>query len=1541
MKKYFLLTFFTLLLFVINGNAQRIIDPYAIRPWITETANGVNDGSLLTEKSSFSESVVADTLKKEIKRIIFTENPLIKTTGIINGANNRILLTGENNVSQSVAVDSPTGEINRIISPESSVIDDGTRVLGVGMTVEFGHLSFRPAQDFVITKTPPVNSNLFRATNTAYVNGKYYFSVGVFAGGTISSHIFYIIDAETGAVEQQVNLPDGYYYYAAMMAYNPVDQKIYALAYDGLRRLYLSTLNEDLNPTNGFYTRMYPMYESLAAMAFDAEGTLYGITSRGDLVTIDLQTGETAIIGHTGVEHVYSSNGMVVDNYNEKIYWTALTTGDTDGAAVYEVDPQTGASILLKQLSPYTQILGLRVVSPEAAPKAPAVVESLRVTFPSADSHNGTISLTAPSKAFDGSVLNGNLNMKVYINDGLVQEMQLAAGALTDFPYTFTRGEHKISVVASNAAGEGVKGSISIYVGMDTPVPVGNLNLEVAENGTSSLTWETPTGGINGGYIDAEQIAYKITRMPGNVDCGTVTQTSFSEQLPDNLERYYYTVTASIDDLVGSAVQSNSIVYGDGIVPPLTARPNEENFSNLCTIINNDDNGYEWEGNYVNAGHGDADDWLITPPLQLDNGVYRLKIRYAGLMGKVNMKFTIGRSQTIEGQNSIIKERKDIIPSEGSLYLDEYITIEESGKYYIGVNLYVKYEEGEVTTFSSGGMFDFSIELGPGMFVPAQSTELKAEPFAEGELKTTISFVTPTKTFAGSELESLSKAEIYNGDRLVSTVNRAQAGTRYTVTDENASQGINEYTVIAYNEHGAGGESSVDVYVGEDFPGLVSGMNVTYESNYKVNVSWGAPSTTGVNGGYVDPEFTRYKLARAEGIYGYVNVSGAQNLKETSYIFDESENLAAYQDIITYGVTPFNSLGEGGRGSIGVVLGKPYDMFYNESFPTASVSTSYWSIVTLSGSASWYLNDGSSIGFTPQDNDGGFAAFYHSDNNETAAGIISPIISLEGTQNPALSFWMHHNQAATDGSLLSIQVAGENGKYTTLKTINLAGDNGWKEYNVSLKEFAGQERVFIAFVGLIYDQTSIIGIDNIAVYENLQSDMAAVSLQVHDNLIISERVQFTGTIRNMGLSKASGYTVELYANNKLISVKEGMDLFQKDFFEITFDVTPDVFHADQEITYTMKVVFAGDVNADNDSIEIKRYVSNNDLPAPTNLTGTPQGNQVSLSWKEPDAPVQTTVTDNFESYTAWLTDGINPWTLIDGDKQIVTSINGVTIPYYGNPKAYQVWNPSELTVNIGNSWNPNSGKQCLISWSAAGFYSDFSPVLPKNDDWIISPRIAGGSTLVFYASEASDSYGHETFEVRVSYSTPEPEMFDLLSSVTLPGIGWKRYEYSLPSEARYFAIRCVSEETFAFLLDDITYTTGRTGMELLGYNIYRNGEKLNDEPVESITFIDDFQGNAVYRVSAVYDEGESGLSNEVRIGHTGIEGATNDHIRIIGGDGFIRIHGAAGKNISIYDVAGLLIKKENATANIETVPLNMQGVYIVRVGSVTGKVVVK
>lgn len=1537
-----------LLLLVTCGYAQEILRLESIEPW-----QGGRD-SVLVPAAQHKQKTQASGA---VSRFVLPQDPLSGTLSKVAPTMSSLYAAGKDMPARHMSSDASVMR-PKLVTPECSIIDDGTRIKGVGILVVMGTQSFRPVEDFVFhTEIPYGNENpLFDFTNTVYADGKYYTAGGTAAFGLLLKNDFYVIDAETGKIDQYIEVGrDSWFGYPTHMAYNPATDEIWGIVYDGYKRPYLSRLTEEMDPDGptGMFDMICQFYGSIATMAFDAQGTLYAITTTGDWVTIDLQTGELTKVGSTGKVNVQSAQGMAFDYYTGKCYWAAFTYVDEIGSALacdfYEVDPATGNLTHLRDLEDYTQIVGMHVESPKAPEKAPYVVDALSVEYDAPGSLQGTIHLTAPTKAYDKTDLSGSLDMEIQVDGTTVEETTLAAGADYEIDHTFTRGEHKISVIASNAAGEGVEGSITVYVGMDTPNPVTDLTLNVAEDGMATLTWTAPDGGMNGGYTNPAQVEYSLMRLPDSVDCGTVTTTTTMLQLPDSLLRYSFVVTPSIDDLEGTAVESNSVVYGDGIVPPFITNSTDENFINLSTLINNDTNIYNWDGNYVNSsGIGKTDDWYITPPFQLEPGVYHLRIRYEALSGPTNMKFTLGRDQTVAGHTGedavLIKDHQNLTGDWNTgieeHWLDEYLTIEESGKYYIGINVYRNESDG---VFTSAGWFDFELEQGPGMLAPSQPTALSAEAYPEGELKADITFTTPTKAFSGADLGSLQKVEVYNGDRLVSTVNRAQIGEVYTVTDENAFQGFNEYQVMATNEHGTGGAAWIEVYVGEDAPVMVSSMSGGYLNNYQVALNWGAPVDSGMNGGYVKADEVYYRIDRAYGDYnGFVTIPGAEALQQNTAYIDETMMVATEQTIISYGVVPYNEYGEGYMVGISVVLGKPYERFFNESFPASMLSTSYWSRSTLYGNGSWFIDDGSGSGIFPQDNDGGTAVFYSIDNEASSAAMISPIISLESSVNPELSFYMNHIPGAPTGNSLAVQVSGESGQFSELLRIDLSDGDGWKEHTVSLDDFSGQERVFIAFIGTASERAYQIGLDNISVRDNVEHDLEAFSFTAPGALVAGEPSMMKGVVRNTGKQEMSDYVVNLYVGEELIDSQEGVALTNAETAGFEFRVVPEARHIGEDAEYRLEVVAADDNNAGNNSLTLERPVGDNGMPAPRNLAYTFENGTVNLTWTAPEASNVTKMLDDFESYPAFENAAILPWQLWDEDRQLVTYLSGITFDNAGSPMAYQVWNPSRTEGGtLPSSWNPYEGEQCLVSWAAGGVYEDFT-VAPaiQNDDWLVSPRIAGGTTLSFYASEGSSEYGHEGFEVLVSYTTREKEAFERIAAETLTGTEWTEYSYELPQDARYFAIRCVSSDKFGFLLDNIAYTTGYENLSFIGYNIYRNNEKLNEAPVSELTLSESSSIGTAYKVTAVYEEGESGFSNQVVVGDVATENSGKADIIVLGGKKQIRVEGAAGQSVQVYNTGGLLIGTFDAKQDTEIIPVGKTGVYVVRIGDMVGKVFV-
>lgn len=77
---------------------------------------------------------------------------------------------------------------------------------------------------------------------------------------------------------------------------------------------------------------------------------------------------------------------------------------------------------------------------------------------------------------------------------------------------------YQYQVKATGRAGASYGVTAQIYVGVDTPLSPENVNAEVNENDNVVVTWTAPTGGVNNGYIDVDNMTYMIYRGNGYSD---------------------------------------------------------------------------------------------------------------------------------------------------------------------------------------------------------------------------------------------------------------------------------------------------------------------------------------------------------------------------------------------------------------------------------------------------------------------------------------------------------------------------------------------------------------------------------------------------------------------------------------------------------------------------------------------------------------------------------------------------------------------------------------------------------------------------------------------------------------------------------------------------------------------------------------------------------------------------------------------------------------------------------------------------------------
>lgn len=128
---------------------------------------------------------------------------------------------------------------------------------------------------------------------------------------------------------------------------------------------------------------------------------------------------------------------------------------------------------------------------------------------------------------------------------------------------------------------------------------------------------------------------------------------------------------------------------------------------------------------------------------------------------------------------------------------------------------------------------------------------------------------------------------------------------------------------------------------------------------------------------------------------------------------------------------------------------------------------------------------------------------------------------------------------------------------------------------------------------------------------------------------------------------------------------------------------------------------------------------------------------------------------------------------------------------------------------------------------------------------------------------------------------------------------------------------------------------------LIGYDIYRDGIRLNAEPVDALTFHDETvvkDTEYSYYVKAVYSYGESEASETVVIAYSAIGSVEGDAIVSVAPKTII-VAAAEGRDVVVVCADGTVVyaAKGEARAAISVAP----GVYMVKVGRMTRKVVVR
>lgn len=605
------------------------------------------------------------------------------------------------------------------------------------------------------------------------------------------------------------------------MAYDPTDDTFYAFRYKD----DLSGLDwVKVNPATSQF-EMIAAYRGktvVLTLAPTPDGTMYYIDSQGDLYTINKESGRTSLVGNTGVTPAAYDQCMMYDNRSGSFLWAALSD---EGSVLYSVNPETAETTRVAKFKNNEQFVALYTTDSDALPGAPGAAVRPQLKYSADGALDGSITFTTPSKTFSGENLSGNVNLDVWLDGVNLKGEEVAPGTSVTVPVTLEEGNHYINVTTSNETGFSPMRYIYQYAGYDTPIAPGSPKMEFADN-VNTVTWETPEGGVNKGYIDFENLTYDVVRMPGNVKVANgIKETSFSEPTPESLQAYYYCITAINNGHVSATAETNRVLCGEAFPIPYSQNfEDEATFNDFFKVVDNDGDGYSWRYgysgeirmDYIKNGV-DADDWLILPKVSMNNGV---KYRFSMLM-KIftqtypeDFEILIGTNPDDLSSFKTIAKETDFtrIANEFDDYTCDFV-VDAAGDYNIAIRYCSKLDKKSSLLM----VRNVGISVVGMANAPAQVGNMTITPNSDDLLEATISFKAPEKTLVDDPLSSFTKISIYRNseENPIHVFESVTPGEELSWTDTNVPNvGIHAYTVIPSNEAGEGEFCTEESFIG-------------------------------------------------------------------------------------------------------------------------------------------------------------------------------------------------------------------------------------------------------------------------------------------------------------------------------------------------------------------------------------------------------------------------------------------------------------------------------------------------------------------------------------------------------------------------------------------------------------------------------------------------------------------------------------------------------------------------------------------------------
>lgn len=1344
-------------------------------------------------------------------------------------------------------------------------------------------------------------------------------------------------------------------------AYDEREDRVYALSAK-VRDTKEAYCFISFSPTN--FNDMKVINENLteaqncSALTWDPrDGSIVGVTVTGDVVRYDKKTGVPQVIFNTGhpQNHVYFAGLAYSPRHNGFIWaWLPTQDGATLSQDFYLIDTEKKTCKLIhstpKSDAGLHQMSALMVNEQYVNPLAPAPAAiSSEGTSASGASH--TIEITLPSKKENGTALAGNLRLVVRVGgitnvEGTrtIERTGLAPGSKVSIPLgSLSDGLHRVSIYTVDADEKWSRRlSLAKFVGEDTPLPPANVKLT-----TTTLSWDPVTTGVKGQSLAGKNITYEVWVDEKMV--GTTSSTSYAMDFdPVELLSHMAAVSAVNGSKKSALSFSDRISMGQYRTIPAHFVPGASDVL-FASTIDMDADGIEWGyDDYYEAwrkpmayGSGKNDDWLYLPPLRFDDPQALYEISFEWRSGDADSEIEL-----IVADQSVAKPWPQTLSFKGNTGTDfkPFSTVINAKDIkYLGFH----------PVSQSADFFVRNIKVtktGGDLNSPVAVSDLKVTSGPEGATTATVEFTAPTKTVAGAALNSSAQLSFrITGNDLVETTATGLPGQKVTAQATGA-EGLIDLTVTPILDSRPGLPATFSYFNGEDVPGHVKDFSVTLDKDPSiVHIGYKSPGHDGYHGGWSSTEGLKYYLL--------LKRSGASKWTRYNPVtycgIQFTINADQPQEYVQWGVMTENNKGYSNKWpQTAIACGPAYKLPMRETmaggrpvynpvvteFPTDEYIAGTGFADPRQINPDYAVPSGRVIGMMPP-----------ADEKPGKAMIQFPYFSTEGVAKPALNIRVLLDPECTTHADVYANIYGKQGIKVGSWGPETPG-KGFTTLRFELPDELKNQKWVQLYVDGIFEGGPVrryVAIERYTVSETRANDMTLLSASTPANMSVNREAIIRATVLNNSSTAKAAPEVKLSytdgagvkTDTRLVPVSEGpLGIDEEREYTYKFIPTADALG---EMTFNLSLpdddVAEGNTYQATGNVVVGDVVMSPYLKATRN---TDDPSQAHLEWGRPHLFDGTEDMENLPAFS--IDENLGSFINLDLDGSLTYSWQNWDFPHEEEPHAFIVFDDRHEAI-------PEASRQILKAHSGHQFLLALSPLnYVTANDWLISPEVQPGSDISFWLSTVSTSYGADMVGVYWSKGSTDPEDFEMLAYIRKKTEGWEELSYTLPAEAKRFAIKYYSNDTFGIMLDDISYTPADGIATLEGFDVMRDGKSVArlHRPVYEYTDTG-LDKDTEYRYNVVpytrtpdgtVKAGESSPTAIVR-SLSGISQTEAEAEIIVSGRRII-VGAHPDARVSATTLSGISMVPESRDDDYVIYRVN-PGVYVITVGNQSAKVMVR